>query len=101
MKVIKTNEEAKTVTVEINGVQRDLQAEFYGRYIDVHGIAVRYPTGSKIWFGSFIYWPETGHTNIVPTPMQSRAGRLSTYVHVVGFYSDFPEKRRSERPSRS
>jgi hypothetical protein len=52
MKIVTTNEAAGTATVEIDGKRRDLKAAFQGDHITVYGIAIRYPTGSKIWFGS-------------------------------------------------
>jgi hypothetical protein len=98
MKIITTNEAAGTATVEIDGKRRDLKASFQGDHVMVYGIAIRYPTGSKIWFGSFTYWPASGHINGIMTPMQHRA--RFAHVNVVGFYGDAAQAIRSQRPSR-
>lgn len=73
MRIISTNQEAATALVEIAGKRRELKAVFECEHVTVYGIAVRYPTGSKVWFGSFIYWPATGQINNIHTPMEHRA----------------------------
>ena len=98
MKIVTTNEAAGTATVDIDGKRRDLKASFQGDHITVYGIAIRYPTGSKVWFGSFVYWPATGHINNIHTPMEHRA--RFAHVNVVGFYEDAKESIRSQRGSR-
>lgn len=102
MKVIKVNPKtdpgtADTATVEVNGVTRDVAAFISGDYVTIYGLSVRYRTGSKVWPGSAMYWPATGHINNVRGPQDHR----STFrpVSVVGFWEDAKEQYKSEHSS--
>ena len=93
---------AATAMVEINGKVLELPAVAAGAgayaHFVIHGLAVRYPTGKKVWPGSATYWPANGHINGVCGPQDHRNGRNST-LQIVGFWSDVQERYRSEHNS--
>lgn len=101
MKVLSFDREAKTAKVELFGKTRTLQASSWGEvgtkdeHITVYGIAVRYPTGTKVWHGTFTYWPVSGNINGVRNSIDHHA-RFAN-LSVVGFYEDVREQYRSRR----
>jgi hypothetical protein len=106
MKVLRINEKtepgtAMTATVEIGGVVRDLPATNGGEgkyaHVTIHGLAIRYQTGKKLWPGTAIYWRESGHVNNVFGPQDHRQRHHS--LQIVGFWEDVAQQYRSEHSS--
>jgi hypothetical protein len=107
MKVLKINEKttpgtATTATVEVGGKVQELAVAEGGeaayRHFTIYGLAVRYRTGSKVWPGTAIYWPATGHINNVLGTQDHRSGRGAS-LQIVGFWSDVQDQYRSEHSS--
>ena len=92
---------AATATVEIEGQVRTLPATEGGdaanRHYTIHGLAVRYRTGTKIWPGHAMYWPASDHVNNVCGPQDHRARKHE--LRIVGFWCDIPEDYQSEHSS--
>jgi hypothetical protein len=100
MTVLSFDRATATALVAIGDKQETLPARFYDDHMVVTGIGVRYPTGTKVWEGSFTYWFAKGSINGIRTPMVSRTGRLACHVYVTGFYSAVAESHQSKRVSR-
>ncbi len=78
--------------MSIRGDRRRVYAVKDKRTITVHDLAVRFPTGAKVWPATAIYWFETGDVNNL-TPRIDRRARTGSFS-LVGFIEDF-EKRPS------
>ncbi len=88
---------ASVAKVEINGVEKELPCSRSRDHWTIYGVAVRYRTGTKVWPGSLIYWPENGRINNVRGPQDHRQSFHS--LQVVGFWADVQDRYRSEHNS--
>ena len=53
----------------------------------IHGLAVRFKTGAKVWPGHATYWVSSDKVN----GLAANIGKMGS-VRLVGFFSDFQEK---------
>lgn len=91
IKVTPDSYDGETIEVEISGDRRRLPAWAFSDHVYIAGLAVKYPTGKKVWPGRAIYWPASGRVNnLHARNMDHRVG--SNYVVLVGYFADYANK---------
>jgi hypothetical protein len=75
-------------TVECSGVNTPLVATM-SPYIYIHGFAVMFPTGEKVWEGGCYFYPEKGTMSAITPRIDSRSARN---CRVIGFFADYEGK---------
>jgi|GEM_PF-2204834 len=77
-----------TVEVTIRADRRRVScSSVYNGWVCIHGLAVRFSQGAKVWPGTATYWVESGQINDV-RPNIDKRGHFS----VVGFFEDYADK---------
>jgi hypothetical protein len=84
-------------TVQIGAVVREVPASDWGDHITVHGLAVKYRTGTKIWSGHAEYWKASGEFGHISGGLDNR--QRNGIASLVGFYEDVTGTSRSMRES--
>ena len=92
MKVFPDTLDNDSIEIEIRGDRRRVGAfSITHEQILIHGLAVRYPTGKKVWPGRAIYWKDSGDVNnLRATNIDHRTG--SGFVLLVGYFADYADK---------
>jgi len=84
---------ARSIEVSIGNDRRTVRASRIGEgreaRIHVSGLAVRFPTGLKVWPAGACHWIEGNHTNGLRAQIDKRG---SNNVRLVGFFADFANK---------
>jgi hypothetical protein len=76
------------VDVTVRDERRTVRASsVFNDRITVHGLAVRFSSGSKVWPGSAIYWIKSGNVNHI-RPNIDKSGNFI----LVGYAEDFDGK---------
>ncbi len=82
-------------TVKIGSEVRQLKAYDDGTNITFHGLAVKYLTGKKIWWGQATVSKENSQVIHIRGGLDIH--RRNGITEVVGFYEDYPVLHRSTR----
>lgn len=90
MKVFPESYDGNSIEIEIRGDRRRVRAFRSGDFILVHGLAVKYKTGKKIWPGHAIYWPASGNINNLQASNMDHRAR-SNFVMLVGYWADYAD----------
>lgn len=64
-------------------------------FLSVYGLAVRYPTGSKVWRGNALYSVKNNRVINVRASGMDRRSR-NNRVSLVGFYDDVTDRAKSQ-----
>lgn len=88
-KGVERRSEQFSVEVTVGNDRRRVScsSEYNGRFT-IHGLAVRFSQGSKVWPATATYWLQSGNVNNA-RPNIDRRG----HFHLVGFFEDFDGKK--------
>ncbi len=78
-----------TARVTIDGTTRVLPAKINAERITVTGIAVKFPTGTRVWNSEITLWIKSGRINQPKITNMDFRGHQRMATEVVGFYGDF------------
>jgi hypothetical protein len=76
-----------TIEVSIGSDRRVVRCSTSDDHVTIHGMAVRFNQGTKVWPGSAVYWLKNGTVNNLRPNIDKRG-----YFLLVGFAEDFAGK---------
>lgn len=82
--------ERQTVEVSIGSKRRRVNCTQYDGRTHIHGLAVRFRTGTKIWPGSAVHWAKTGVINNIRPDIDKFTGQ---FCQLVGFFGDYEDSK--------
>lgn len=77
--------ERHTVEITLRGNRRRVNCSQDDNRTTIHGLAVRFRTGTKVWPGSAIHWAKTGVINNLRPNIDKFNGQ---FCSLVGFFED-------------
>lgn len=77
------------VEITIKGDRRAVPCSVFDGCITILGLAVRFPTGTKVWPAKAIYWLESGNVNNLRPNIDKFHNQNCS---LVGFFADFADK---------
>lgn len=93
LQITEFNKYGSTATVEITIGNDRRRVDAYktgfegNEHLIIHGLAVRFQTGAKVWPGHAIYWLKSGNVNNLRPNIDKRG-----HVNLVGYAEDYDGK---------